>query len=114
MPKALFFEKFRKVWEIVKKVREYKKKFIPTIGIGASQNCNGQILVTDDMLGLTNEYKKNKLPKFVKVYKENNIDLSIKLFCSEVRKGIFPSEEFCYVSNKKTNNNVTYIKFNEK
>ena len=43
-----------------------------------------------------------------------NIDLSIKLFCSEVRKGIFPSEEFCYVSNKKTNNNVTYIKFNEK
>ena len=66
------------------------------------------------MLGLTNEYKKNKLPKFVKVYKENNIDLSIKLFCSEVRKGIFPSEEFCYVSNKKTNNNVTYIKFNEK
>tara|TARA_Y100000590_G_scaffold108823_1_gene123839 strand:+ start:9047 stop:9910 length:864 start_codon:yes stop_codon:yes gene_type:complete len=99
---------------IVKKVREYNKKFIPTIGIGASQNCNGQILVTDDMLGLTNEYKKNKLPKFVKVYKENNIDLSIKLFCSEVRKGIFPSEEFCYVSNKKTNNNVTYIKFNEK
>ena len=99
---------------IVKKVKQYKNKFIPTIGIGASRDCDGQILVTDDMYGLSNKYKKNKLPKFVKVYKSYDLELSVKKFCVEVRNNSFPNNEFCYMKNKKIFNNVTYLKFNEK
>ena len=99
---------------IVKKVKQYKHKFIPTIGIGASGNCNGQILVTEDMLGFSNEYKGKKMPKFVKVYKSYDIELSVKKFCDEVRRGIFPSDEYFYMKNKTTSNNITYLKFNKK
>jgi len=99
---------------VIKKVKNYKKRFVPTIGIGASKHCNGQILVTDDMIGLTNKYKGNKLPKFVKVFKSYDLELSVKKFCDEVRNGLFPSKEFCYTKNKKIFNNVTYLKFSEK
>ena len=99
---------------VVKKVKQYKNKFIPTIGIGASRNCSGQILVTDDMFGLTGKYKVNKLPKFVKVYESYNLELSVKKFCYEVRNGIFPNHEFCYIKNKKNFDNVTYLKFRKK
>ena len=99
---------------VVKRIKKYKNKFIPIIGIGASSKCDGQILVTDDVLGVTNEYKKSKAPKFVKVYKNYDSETSIKIFCNEVRTGIFPSSEFCYIKTKKNSNNVTYLKFNEK
>ena len=66
------------------------------------------------MLGITHKYKSNKLPKFVKVYKNHDIELSVKNFCSEVRNGSFPSEEFCYMKNRKILNNVTYLKFAKK
>ena len=99
---------------VVKKIKQIKNKFIPIIGIGASADCNGQILVTDDMLGLSNKYKKNKVPKFVKVYESNDIELSVKKFCDEVRNKTFPSYEFCYIKNKKIFNNVTYLKFVKK
>ena len=99
---------------IVKKIKNYKKRFVPTIGIGASKHCNGQILVTDDMIGLTNKYKENKLPKFVKIFQNYDLELSIKKFCEEVRNKLFPSNEFCYMKNKKVSNNITYLKFSEK
>ena len=99
---------------VVKRVRQYKKKFIPTIGIGASKDCSGQILVTDDMLGLTSKYSKSKLPKFVKVYKSHDLELSVKEFCHEVRNNLFPSNQFCYMKNKEIFDNVTYLKFNKK
>ena len=97
---------------VVKKIKKIKNKFIPIIGIGASVDCDGQILVTDDMLGLTKKYKEKKTPKFVKVFKNNDVELSVKKFCREVRSGSFPSDEFCYMKNKKTfSNNVTFLKF---
>ena len=66
------------------------------------------------MIGLTNKYKKNKLPKFVKVFKNYDLELSVKKFCDEVRNRLFPSNEFCYMKNKKVSNNITYLKFSEK
>ncbi len=66
---------------------------IPTIGIGASPKCNGQILVTEDMLGLT-----NVAPKFVKKYAtlDKNINDAVQAYVYEVKKRIFPSKEHIY------------------
>ena len=60
---------------------------IPTIGIGSSSNCDGQILVTDDMLGLSGFY-----PKFVKKYisLEKILNKVIKKFRNDVIKNNFP------------------------
>ncbi len=66
------------------------------------------------MLGFSNEYKAKKTPKFVKVYKSFDIELSVKKFCDEVRSGIFPNDEYFYMKNKTTSNNITYIKFDKK
>ena len=64
-----------------------KKLKIPTIGIGSSSNCDGQILVTDDMLGISGFY-----PKFVKKYINLNriIEKPIKKYTREVKKKKFP------------------------
>ena len=66
------------------------------------------------MLGLTSKYSKCKLPKFVKVYKSHDLELSIKEFCYEVRNNFFPNNQFCYMKNKEIFDNVTYLKFNKK
>ena len=60
---------------------------IPTIGIGSSAHCDGQILVTDDMLGLSGFY-----PKFVKKYinLEKILNKVIKKFRNDVIKNNFP------------------------
>ena len=67
---------------------------IPTIGIGASEYCDGQILVSEDMLGL---YGDNH-PKFVKKYADlsNNIKIAIKKYSSEVKSSKFPNKKFRY------------------
>jgi len=67
-----------------------KKLSIPTIGIGSSKFCDGQILVTDDMLGLSGFY-----PKFVKKYVNLNriIEKAVKEYTKEVRVGKFPSKK---------------------
>ncbi len=70
-----------------------RKVTIPTIGIGSSNNCDGQILVTDDILGLT----QSKI-KFVKKY----IDLrryireGISKFTKEVKSKKYPSKKYSY------------------
>lgn len=67
---------------------------IPTIGIGAGPDCDGQILVIHDILGMTDR----KLPKFVKQY-ENLGELArkgISSYVKEVKEGAFPKEEHCY------------------
>jgi 3-methyl-2-oxobutanoate hydroxymethyltransferase len=63
---------------------------IPTIGIGASQNCDGQVLVIDDLLGLNQEFK----PRFVKNYANmaNEIAIAVKNFCADVRAKKFPGK----------------------
>ncbi len=63
---------------------------IPTIGIGSSLNCDGQILVTDDMLGLSGFY-----PKFVKKYVALNriIENAVKKYTREVKLKKFPTQK---------------------
>jgi 3-methyl-2-oxobutanoate hydroxymethyltransferase len=67
---------------------------IPTIGIGGSVACDGQILVTEDMLGLT----QGRLPKFVKQYAKlgDTLEASVVRYKEEVQKREFPSAEYCY------------------
>ena len=62
---------------------------IPTIGIGSSIYCDGQILVTDDMLGISGFY-----PKFVKKYVNLNriIEKAVKKYTREVKLKKFPSK----------------------
>ena len=71
-----------------------KSVSIPTIGIGAGSSCDGQVLVTDDMLGLFGEFK----PKFVKKYADLRPQIveALKTYRSEVKEGKFPSEENSY------------------
>ena len=66
-----------------------KKINIPTIGIGSSLFCDGQILVTDDMLGLSGFY-----PKFVKKYANLNriIEKAVKKYTKDVKKNKFPTK----------------------
>ena len=66
---------------------------IPTIGIGSSNFCDGQILVTDDLLGLTD----TKI-KFVKKYADlkSNARKAVKKFKSDVKKGSYPSIKYSY------------------
>ena len=71
-----------------------EKLRIPTIGIGSSRFCDGQILVTDDILGLSGFY-----PKFVKKYANLNsiIEKAVKKYSKEVKKQIFPkNKNFLY------------------
>ena len=62
---------------------------IPTIGIGSSNYCDGQILVTDDMLGLSGFY-----PKFVKKYTNLNrvIEKAVKEYTRDVKLKLFPTK----------------------
>jgi 3-methyl-2-oxobutanoate hydroxymethyltransferase len=72
---------------------------IPTIGIGSSAHCDGQILVTDDMLGLSGFY-----PKFVKKYVNLNrvIEKAVKKYTREVKLNKFPAKNnFLYGTKYK-------------
>jgi len=67
---------------------------IPTIGIGASPACDGQILVTEDILGLSGP----RIPKFAKQYADIGAAISnaVAQYASEVREGSFPGLEHCF------------------
>jgi len=66
---------------------------IPTIGIGASVECDGQILVLEDMLGLN-----PRPPKFVKVYGDllNQIETAVERYAEDVRGRTFPTDDEVY------------------
>ena len=67
---------------------------IPTIGIGAGVDCDGQVLVLHDMLGITQEFS----PRFLRRYAdlENTIDAAITGYISDVRAKSFPSDDESY------------------
>jgi 3-methyl-2-oxobutanoate hydroxymethyltransferase len=72
---------------------------IPTIGIGAGPECDGQVLVTNDLLGLFEKFT----PKFVKQYTKlfPKIKEVIDIYKQEVEGGIFPGPEHCFPMDEK-------------
>ncbi|MCM2294245.1 3-methyl-2-oxobutanoate hydroxymethyltransferase [Allorhizobium sp. BGMRC 0089] len=70
----------------------------PTIGIGASGACDGQILVCDDMLGLFNDFK----PRFVKRYANlaGDVSQAVATYADEVRTRQFPGPEHVFQVKK--------------
>ncbi len=68
-----------------------KELSIPTIGIGAGKDCDGQVLVFHDMLGINTKHT----PKFVKKYAHlaQDIQQAIQNYVQEVQQGSFPQEE---------------------
>ena len=71
---------------------------IPTIGIGASPACDGQILVLEDMLGLS-----PRVPKFVRRYGDigPGIEAAVRGYADDVRKRVFPGPDQVYGMKKK-------------
>jgi 3-methyl-2-oxobutanoate hydroxymethyltransferase len=67
---------------------------IPTIGIGAGPDCDGQVLVIHDLVGLSFGHK----PKFVRRYAEAGemISRAAAEYCRDVQQGIFPSDQESY------------------
>ncbi len=77
---------------LARKITESVK--VPTIGIGAGKNCDGQVLVINDMLGITQDFK----PKYVKTYANLNrtIKDAVAQFIQEVQAGAYPDEKHTY------------------
>lgn len=74
-------------------IKATKAVACPTIGIGASAQCDGQVLVTDDMLGMF-----ERVPRFVKKYEDiaSVIDKTVAQYADEVRARTFPTAEQTY------------------
>lgn len=72
---------------------------VPTIGIGAGPDCDGQVLVIDDMLGMFTAFR----PKFVKRYAElgQDADKAIEAYATEVRARSFPGPEHSFAAEVK-------------
>jgi 3-methyl-2-oxobutanoate hydroxymethyltransferase len=71
---------------------------IPTIGIGAGPDCDGQVLVYHDLLGLT----EGHLPRFVKRYANLSREIrdALEAYAADVRAGTFPGDEHTYSMSK--------------
>ena len=76
---------------LAKKITKELK--IPTIGIGSSVNCDGQVLVTDDLIGL-NLTSIKFVKNFYNIRK--HIELAVKKFTEEVKSKKYPSSKFSY------------------
>ena len=77
---------------------------IPTIGIGAGPHCDGQVLVTHDILGLFDRFK----PKFVKQYTDLGASIieGVQRFCREVEEEKFPDTSHSYSMNERERANL--------
>ena len=71
-----------------------KSVSIPTIGIGAGKDCDGQVLVINDMLGMFSDF----VPKFVKQYAKLNVEITaaVRSYASDVKEGRFPADEHTF------------------
>ena len=67
---------------------------IPTLGIGAGRDCDGQVLVSYDMLGIT----LGRQPRFVRNFlnSQSSVSAAVKSFIQEVKTGTFPSDSESY------------------
>ena len=67
---------------------------IPTIGIGAGSNCDGQVLVTHDLLGLFDRFT----PRFVKKYADLHLEMTraFEAYIQDVEAGEFPEQRHCF------------------
>ena len=83
--------------ELAKEITQKVK--IPTIGIGAGQFCDGQVMVIHDLLGLAGEFK----PKFVKRYAEGGeiIKNAVKEYIKDVADGNFPTDDHSYFMDER-------------
>ncbi len=81
---------------------------IPTIGIGAGPDCDGQVLVIYDLLGMNEDFK----PKFVKRYESLGVRIrtAVEEYISEVESGEFPSEEYSFSRTPKEKRAVTGLR----
>jgi 3-methyl-2-oxobutanoate hydroxymethyltransferase len=77
---------------LAKKVSE--ALYIPTIGIGAGGNCDGQVLVTHDMIGLTHEFQPRFLRRYLELFDE--IKKATEHYISDVKSKDFPNEQEQY------------------
>ncbi len=77
---------------------------IPTIGIGAGKHCDGQVLVSNDMLGMFSDF----VPKFVKKYAHLSTDIEkvVKTYIEEISKGDFPQKEHTFTIDKEVLDNL--------
>ncbi len=67
---------------------------IPTIGIGAGADCDGQVLVLHDMLGITTDFSPRFLRRYLDL--ENQITSAVEQYCTDVRSKNFPNDEESY------------------
>ncbi|NLL51656.1 MAG: 3-methyl-2-oxobutanoate hydroxymethyltransferase [Peptococcaceae bacterium] len=77
---------------------------IPTIGIGAGEKCDGQVLVVHDLLGLYEKF----VPKFVKQYENlaQNIQSAVKQYCQEVKDSEFPTPQHSFQMEEAVLNSI--------
>jgi 3-methyl-2-oxobutanoate hydroxymethyltransferase len=67
---------------------------VPVIGIGAGAGCDGQVLVSTDMLGIQDELTPRYLKRYASL--SGDMDLAVRSYLSEVKSGAFPGEEHVY------------------
>ena len=81
------------VEEVARKLAEAAR--VPVIGIGASPACHGQILVTDDLIGMYDKFT----PKFVRKYTEisSSIEEAVAAYRQDVIDGAFPADKECFM-----------------
>ena len=87
---AIVFEKIPA--NLAKKVS--RELSIPTIGIGAGGECDGQVLVLHDMLGITTDFSPRFLRRYLDL--ETQITGAVESYCADVRSGNFPNQDESY------------------